>query len=40
MGGYYTIEAANFDEAVKLAADNPHVNFGTIEIREVIHKSA
>jgi hypothetical protein len=40
MGGYYTIEAANFDEAVKLSADNPHVNFGTIEIREVAHRSA
>jgi hypothetical protein len=39
MGGYYTIEAANFDDAVKLAADNPHVNFGTIEIREVGHRS-
>jgi hypothetical protein len=40
MGGYYTIEAVNFDEAVKLAADNPHVNFGTIEIREVAHRAA
>jgi hypothetical protein len=40
MGGYYTIEAANFDEAVKLASDNPHVNFGTIEIREVAHRAA
>jgi hypothetical protein len=36
LGGYYTIEAASFDEAVKLARDNPHVDFGTIEIREVM----
>jgi|HubBroStandDraft_1064217.scaffolds.fasta_scaffold149124_2 hypothetical protein len=35
IGGYYTIEAANFDEAVRLSLDNPHVDFGTIEIREV-----
>jgi hypothetical protein len=40
MGGYYAIEAANFDEAVKLSADNPHVDFGTIEIREIIRGSA
>jgi hypothetical protein len=39
MGGYYTIEAASFEEAVKLSADNPHVDFGTIEIREVIHRT-
>jgi hypothetical protein len=38
MGGFYTIEAASFEEAVKLSADNPHVDFGTIEIREVIQK--
>jgi hypothetical protein len=40
MGGYYTIQAANFEEAVKLSSDNPHVDFGTIEIREVNHRSA
>jgi hypothetical protein len=38
MGGFYTIEAASFEEAVKLSSDNPHVDFGTIEIREVIQK--
>jgi len=27
LGGYYTIEAANF---------HPHIDFGTIEIREVV----
>jgi hypothetical protein len=36
LGGYYTVEAASFDEAIKLAKDNPHVDFGTIEIREVV----
>jgi hypothetical protein len=35
MGGFYTIEAADYDEAVKLALGNPHVDLGTIEIREV-----
>jgi hypothetical protein len=36
MGGYYLIEAANFDEAVKLSLDNPHIGLGTMEIREVM----
>jgi hypothetical protein len=36
LGGYYTIEAASFDEAVKLSNDHPHIDFGTIEIREVV----
>ena len=35
LGGYYTIEAANYDEAVKLASEHPHLEFGTIEIRQV-----
>jgi hypothetical protein len=35
LGGYYTIEAADYDEAVKLARDHPHLEYGgTIEIRE------
>jgi hypothetical protein len=38
MAGFYTIEAASFEEAAKLSADNPHVDFGTIEIREVMQK--
>lgn len=38
MGGFYTIEAPSFEEAVRLSADNPHTDFGTIEIREVIQK--
>jgi hypothetical protein len=36
LGGYYTIEAANYDEAVKLALENPHVQYGAaIEVRQV-----
>ena len=36
LGGYYTIEAANYDEAVKLALTHPHVEYGnTIEVRQV-----
>ncbi len=36
LGGYYAIEAADLDEAVKLALTNPHVDFGTIEVRELV----
>lgn len=36
LGGYYTIEAADYDEAVKLALEHPHVEYGgTIEVRHV-----
>lgn len=36
LAGYYTIEAANYDEAVKLALENPHVEYGgAIEVRQV-----
>jgi len=36
LGGYYLIEAANYDEAVKLALEHPHAEYGnTIEIREL-----
>jgi hypothetical protein len=36
LGGYYTIEAVDYDEAVKLALDHPHLEFGgTIEVRQV-----
>ena len=36
LGGYYAIEAKDFDEAVALSMDHPHADFGTIEIREVM----
>ncbi len=35
LGGYYTIAAKDFDEAIQLSLDHPHVDFGSIEIREV-----
>jgi hypothetical protein len=36
LGGYYTIEAPNYDEAVRLAMDHPHLEYGgTIEVRQV-----
>jgi hypothetical protein len=35
MGGLFVIEAANYEEIVELCKDCPHLDFGTIEIREV-----
>ena len=36
LGGYYTIEAASYDEAVKLCQDHPTLEYGgTIEVRHV-----
>ncbi|MEZ5286110.1 MAG: YciI family protein [Vicinamibacterales bacterium] len=35
IGGLFVIEAASYDEAVALCGDCPHLDFGTIEIREV-----
>ena len=35
IGGLFIVEAATYDEAVSLSADHPHLDFGTIEIREI-----
>lgn len=35
MGGLFVIEAANYDEVVELCKDCPHLEFGSIEIREI-----
>lgn len=35
MGGLFVIEAATYEEVVDLAKDCPHLEFGSIEIREV-----
>ena len=36
LGGYYVIEAADYDEAVARSMDHPHLSFGgTIEIRQL-----
>ncbi len=35
IGGYFVIEAPSYDEALALAHDCPHLDFGSIEIREI-----
>jgi len=36
LGGYYTIEAASYDEAVTRALEHPHLEYGgTIEVRQL-----
>ncbi|MEQ1736878.1 MAG: YciI family protein, partial [Rhodoglobus sp.] len=35
LGGYYLVEAADLDEAIKLAARIPSAKHGSIEIRPV-----
>ena len=36
LGGFYVIEAASYDEAVKLTRDHPTLEYGgTIEIRQI-----
>jgi len=36
LGGYYTIEAASYDEAIARTKDHPHLEYGgTIEVRQV-----
>ena len=35
LGGYYIIEAADYDEAVKLSRDHPHLEYGgTLVVRQ------
>jgi hypothetical protein len=33
VGGFWVIEAADYDAAVRLCADHPHLEFGTLSIR-------
>ena len=35
IGGMFVIEVPSYDEAVKVANGCPHLDFGTIEVREV-----
>jgi hypothetical protein len=35
IGGFFSFVADSFDQAVEIARDCPHLEFGTIEIREV-----
>ena len=36
LGGYYLIEAANLDEALRIAARVPSVRTGSIEVRPIM----
>jgi hypothetical protein len=36
LGGYYIIEAADYDEAVARTMDHPHLHYGgTVEVRQI-----
>ncbi|MFW6088413.1 MAG: YciI family protein [Gemmatimonadota bacterium] len=35
IGGFWLVEAKDFDEAVALASDCPHLEFGPLVIREI-----
>ncbi len=36
VGGYFAIRAADYDEAIRISRDCPHLGFGgTIEIRQI-----
>ena len=36
LGGFYTIEAASYDDAIQRALDHPHLEYGgTVEVRQL-----
>lgn len=35
LGGYFLLEAADYDEAADLAGSCPHLDFGWIELRQI-----
>lgn len=35
IGGYFIVDADDYDAAAKLAEDCPHLEFGSIEIRQI-----
>jgi hypothetical protein len=35
IGGFFVVKAENYEEAVKIASDCPHLEYGTIEIRRI-----
>jgi hypothetical protein len=35
IGGFFTFVADSFDQAIQLTRDCPHLEYGTVEIREV-----
>ena len=36
LGGFYVIDVANLDEAIKIAARHPGQRYGGVEIRPVV----
>lgn len=40
IGGFFQIQAENYEQAVQASSDCPHLEYGTIEIREVEPVSA
>jgi len=39
LGGFFLIEAADLDEAIRIASEIPAGRWGTVEIRPVVHVS-
>lgn len=35
LGGYFVLEADDYDAALKMVEDCPHLDFGSIEIRQI-----
>ncbi|HEY2158609.1 MAG TPA: YciI family protein [Isosphaeraceae bacterium] len=35
VGGYFVVKAADYDEAIKLASDCPHLPMGPITVRQI-----
>jgi hypothetical protein len=35
IGGFWILEASSYDEALKLASDSPHLEHGSLELREI-----
>ncbi len=35
IGGYFAIEAADYDEAVAVCRECPHLEYGTVEVRRI-----
>lgn len=35
IGGYFVIQADDYDSAARMAQDCPHLDFGSIEVRQI-----
>ena len=35
LGGFWIIEAASYDEMLKLVSDSPHLEVGSLEVRQI-----